>query len=169
MNGLDPVWLGELIDRHAAALELYAAQWTTAPEDCVQEAFVELVKQPARPAHPAAWLFRVVRNRALSAARAHQRRRKHEAQAARADEAWFESAPDARLDAQTVTQALQHVPDEQREVIVARLWGGLSFDDIAQLTETAASTAFRRYEAGLAALRTRLRVPCPSPSTSRPT
>ena len=38
-------------------------------EDSVQEAFVELSRQRTLPRQPVAWLFRVVRNRAISAAR----------------------------------------------------------------------------------------------------
>ena len=58
--------LQQLLDQHASALALFASQWTTAPEDCVQEAFVELLRQPCPPDCMAAWLFRVVRNRAIS-------------------------------------------------------------------------------------------------------
>jgi len=37
---MDPTFLGRLIDRHAAALVLYARQWCAAPEDVVQDAFL---------------------------------------------------------------------------------------------------------------------------------
>ena len=75
--------LAELVDAHAAALELYAARWAAAPEDCVQEAFVELARQPEEPERVRAWLFRVVKNRALNALRGRRRRREREEAAAR--------------------------------------------------------------------------------------
>jgi RNA polymerase sigma-70 factor (ECF subfamily) len=56
------------------------------------------------------------------------------------------------------TVALQGLPAEQREVIVAHLWGGLTFEQIAGLVGASSSTAHRWYLAGLAALRDRLRV-----------
>ena len=59
---MDSDWLGQLVDRHAAALELFARQWCDTPEDVVQEAFVKLAPQRTLPENPAAWLFRVVRN-----------------------------------------------------------------------------------------------------------
>ncbi|MHC5544342.1 RNA polymerase sigma factor, partial [Singulisphaera rosea] len=59
--------LGRLLDRHSAALELYARQWCDVPEDVVQEAFLKLSAQGLVPSRPAAWLFRVVRNGAISA------------------------------------------------------------------------------------------------------
>ena len=60
--------LGRLFDRHAAVLELYARQFCDCPEDVVQETLIELAGQPRSPDDPAAWLFRVVRNKAISAA-----------------------------------------------------------------------------------------------------
>ena len=71
---VDERQLAELLDRHAAALALYAAQWTSAADDCVQEALVELARQASGPDNPVAWLYRVVRNRALNAARSARRR-----------------------------------------------------------------------------------------------
>jgi RNA polymerase sigma-70 factor (ECF subfamily) len=48
------------------------------------------------------------------------------------------------------------LPLELREVIVARLWGGLTFEAVAALAGTSVPTAHRRYQAGLAQLRERL-------------
>ncbi len=87
---MDSDWLGGLVDRYAAALELYARQWCGAPEDVVQEAFLKLVAQRPRPDQPGAWLFRVVRNGAINAAVAARRRRHHEAEAAGEFASWFD-------------------------------------------------------------------------------
>jgi RNA polymerase sigma-70 factor (ECF subfamily) len=54
------------------------------------------------------------------------------------------------------------LPLEQREVIVAHLWGGLTFEEIAGLCHCSTTTAHRRYVAGLTELRTRLNVSCPT-------
>src|SRR5947199_5633999 len=82
--------LAHLLDQHAAALELYARQWCDTPEDIVQEAFLKLAGQRQVPDNPAAWLFRVVRNRAIDAGYAARRRRHHESVAAAGWSAWFE-------------------------------------------------------------------------------
>ena len=66
---MDARRLARLIDETASALVLYARQWTSAPEDVVQEAFVKLAALTSRPDQPVAWLYRVVRNAALTAAR----------------------------------------------------------------------------------------------------
>ncbi len=64
------------------------------------------------------------------------------------------------LDPETATAELQALPLEQREVIVAHLWGGLTFEQIAEVSGISSSTAHRHYRAGLTALRERLGVSC---------
>jgi RNA polymerase sigma-70 factor (ECF subfamily) len=157
---MTPEQLGRLIDLHAAALVLYARQWCAAPEDVVQEALVKLVAQRPPPHDPLAWLYRVVRNAALTAARSERRRRHHEAAAAERAPAWFTPDPVGSLDATPVTEALHTLPLDEREAIVAHLWGGLTFEQIATVAGCSSSTAHRRYLAGLSALRERLKVPC---------
>jgi RNA polymerase sigma factor (sigma-70 family) len=162
---MTPERLGRLLDERAAALTLFARQWCAAPEDVVQEAFVKLAAQRPPPNDPVAWLFQVVRNGALSAARAERRRRRHEADAAATRPAWFAPAEHATLDGEAAAAALEALPAEEREVVVAHLWGGLSFEQIGRVAGVSPSTAHRRYLKALTALRERLRVPCPNPST----
>jgi RNA polymerase sigma-70 factor (ECF subfamily) len=161
MKVMGPEQLSRLVDEHAAALVLYARQWCAAPEDVVQEAFVKLAAQRHSPDNLIGWLYRVVRNGACAAARAERRRRRHETAAALRTPNWFAPAEGARLDGETAAAALQGLPLEQRETLVAHLWGGLTFEQIGELTGVSSSTAHRRYLAGLSALRERLRVPCP--------
>jgi len=158
---MDARHLARLVDEHAAALVLYARSWCGAPEDVVQEAFVKLAAQRPTPDNLVAWLYRVVRNGALSAARAERRRRHHETVAATRAPPWFAPTEGGALDREAVARCLQGLPEEQRETIVAHLWGGLTFEQIGELTGVSASTAHRRYLAALSALRERLRVPCP--------
>ena len=129
---MSPHEFARLVDRHGPPLILYARQWCHAPEDVVQEAFVKLAagRQPPREVVP--WLYRVVRNGALDAAKIAQRRQRREQAAAR-PERWFVEPAVEGLDAATAVAALERLPVEQREVIVARLWGGLSFEEIAAL------------------------------------
>lgn len=154
-----------LLARQGAALELYARQWCETPEDVVQEAVLRLARTRPLPERPVAWLYRTVRNGAISSARATARRRRHEAAAARAID-WFEASTHDQLDARQAAEALRELPVEQREVLVARLWGGLNFSQIAEVAGCSSSAAHRRYVAALAALRERLGVPCPMPTAS---
>ncbi len=160
---MDPDHLGYLIDRYLPALVLYARQWCRAPEDVVQEAFIKLARQAVAPHHPVAWMYRAVRNRAISELRAERRRQNHEGKVAADAPLWFTPSEDpARLDALAATQALGSLPLEQREIIVAHLWGGLTFEQIADLTGGSAATCWRRYTAGLSALREQMSEPCPT-------
>jgi RNA polymerase sigma factor (sigma-70 family) len=158
MSGITPETVARLFDRHAAALELYAAQWVCAPADVVQEAFLRLVRQKQQPDQPAAWLYRVVRNAAISASRGDQRRMRHEQAASRSNRLRFESDLEGPFDAATASQALSDLPDDEREVLIARIWGGLTFEEIGAVFGVSTSAAHRRYEAALGALRKRLGV-----------
>jgi RNA polymerase sigma factor (sigma-70 family) len=152
-----PEYLAALLARHGSALELFARQFTTAPEDCVQEAFIELALQPQLPSNVLAWLYRVVRNRALNMARSQRRRRKREIATVQDDpDVWFRQEPNSELDAEQLTEALSALDEELREVVVARIWGGLSFEEIADIVETSISSAHRRFHSGLDGLRERL-------------
>lgn len=154
MPPLQPTVLGRLYRQHAAALRLYARQWGGSAEDIVQDAFVRLARQTPPPENVLPWLYRVVRNEALLAHRTSTRRRRRE-QRASTPEAWFSTAED-RLDAKEATRLLAELPLEQREVIVARIWGGLTFEEIARLVGCSLPTAHRRYHTGLTQLRERL-------------
>lgn len=162
MSAMGPNLLGQLIDDHGPALALYARQWCATPEDVVQNAYLKLSNQRPVPPEPVSWLYRAVRNEAMSAGRAERRRRHHEASAAATAPTWFAPAEASRLDAETATDALARLPLEQREVIVAHLWGGLTFEQIAPLVGLSAATAHRRYVSGLETLREHLGESCPT-------
>ena len=155
--------LAGLLDRHARALELFARQYCGCPEDVVQEALLALCGLATAPDDAVGWLYTVVRRKAIDAARAERRRRRHEDRAASDGRLWFVAVPEGALDAQAAVTALAALPEEQREVIVARVWGGLTFAQIAQTIGTTDSTAQRRYEAALTLLREKMRFPCPCP------
>ena len=154
MPRIGPQELARLYREHAAALRLYARQWPQADEDAVQDAFVKLAQQSPTPEQVVPWLFRVVRNSSLAAGRGEVRRRRRQERVC-VPEAWF-AATDDRLDAQEATRLLAQLPLDQREVVVARIWGGLTFDEVAQLVGCSLPTAHRRYQAGLTELRERL-------------
>src|SRR5262245_36503420 len=175
MGRLGPEILGRLFDEHAAALVLFARPLCDAPEDVVQDAFLALARQDPAPDRAAAWLYRVVRNGAIAAARRARRRRareprvggrEHAPAAARVrPAAWFDAADD-RLDAAHAARLLQELDGETRAIVIARVWGGLTFEEVARLQGCSLTTAHRRYQAGLARLHERLESPC-TPTATR--
>jgi RNA polymerase sigma factor (sigma-70 family) len=158
---MDPDAFAKLVAAHGPALALFARQWCGSAEDVVQTAFLKLARLRAPPDKPVPWLYAVVRNAARDAARSARRRSKYEARIAEGAEAWFLPAEDpAGLDAELAAKALSGLPDELREIIVMHLWGGLTFEQIAGVQTSSASTVFRRYTTGLDRLRELMGAKC---------
>jgi len=149
---IDAQRIGELVDAHGAALALYARQWCRAPEDALQEALIELLRQNPAPDHPVAWLYKTVRRRAMNQARAERRRVKHHRQASEQRESWFLPANDILGESIDVEALLRRLPPLEREIVVARVWGELSYAQIAELVDRSTSAVHRRYQRALVEL-----------------
>jgi len=158
---IDAEQLGQLLDEHGSALAIYAAQWTDAADDCVQEALVELARQRQSPEHVVAWLYRVVKHRALNAARGDRRRRERESRA------MAERLPDNGQpvafggdEVNAATDALLQLESGERELIILRIWGNLTYEEIGAALGISTATAYRQYERALTKLRNILESPC---------
>lgn len=158
---IDSAKLSGWFEAHAARLALYARQLNRErASDAVQEAFVSLMQQPHEPANVKGWLYRTVRNGAISAMRTDRARvRRHETLAAH-QPGWFDARPDDRLDAAAAQTCLQTLPPQQREVIVLRIWADMGFPEIALLTGLPVSTVFDHYRRGLTAMREKMESSC---------
>lgn len=150
---MDPEYLAHLFHRHATALVLYARQWCDCAEDVVQETFLKLSEQDPQPTPVRPWLFRVARNAAISAQRRSHRRRRREA--AQTKQVWFERVDD-QLEIDEAVRALKALDETHREAVVARIWGELTFEELATLQACSVATAHRRYVEALRQLQTRL-------------
>jgi len=131
MPRIAPEELGRMYREHAPGLRLYVRQWLEGDEDLVQDAFVRRAQQSPALERVQPWWYCVVRNGALAAGRGAARRRRRQ-QRASASDAWFAAADD-RIDGREATRLLAELPLEQRDVVVARTWGGLKFDKVARL------------------------------------
>ena len=147
---IDARQLAALYDRHAATLRLLVCQYCDCPDDAVQETFFKLARHRSTIQDPAGWLFRVTRTTAIDMGKAQRRRSMRETKVA-ASRSWF--VEHETLDASEAMAALQSLPLEQREVIVARLWGGLTLQQVGDVVGCSQSAAQRRYEAGILQLR----------------
>lgn len=158
---MDPEQLADLIDRHGPALALYASQWTPDADDVVQKGFIRLIETNPPPDRPLHWLYKVVRNLALDERRADARRRRREMTIA----ARISEVESTDYTAVEVAEAIERLDGDTREVVVAHLWGGLTFAEIGELTGSSSSAVHRRYQAGLATLRQTLDQPCANRTT----
>jgi RNA polymerase sigma-70 factor (ECF subfamily) len=150
------VWL----DHHGAALVLFARQWVASradAEDVVQEGFVHFWRSRQRAADPTAYLYACVKHCALDWQRGRKRQARREEAAARPEaETWFAGPLEQEERRAAIAAALRHLPENQREVLVMRIWGGLSFPQIAEALRISANTAASRYRYALARLREQL-------------
>jgi len=154
--------LARWFEANSGPLTLYARQWLDdhAAADVVQDAFVSLLGLRRRPDDVRAWLFRAVRNAALNELRRRRVRDRHADAVAAARPAWFQPQLDDRLDAQAVQQALADLPAQQAELIVMRIWGQMTYEQMAEVVGEPLSTARDRYVAALESLRRRMVTPC---------
>jgi RNA polymerase sigma factor (sigma-70 family) len=149
---MDTQELRQLLDAHGAALLLYARQWCHAPDDALQEALIELLRQRPAPDRPVAWLFTAIRRRAMNWARGEQRRARHHRQAAVERPAWFLDDHQSPFEPGELEGMLTRLPALEREIVVARIWGELPFEQIAELVACSVSAVHRRYQRAIAVL-----------------
>jgi RNA polymerase sigma-70 factor, ECF subfamily len=137
------------LDRHAPALLLFARGWVSShadAEDVVQEAFVRFWRSRDRVSEPAAYLYACVKRCALEWNRAGARRsRREEASAREEAEPLFEDSLEQQERRVAVEAALNKWPEKQREVLVMRIWGDLSFPQIGDALGIPTETAASRY------------------------
>jgi RNA polymerase sigma-70 factor (ECF subfamily) len=146
------------LDRHGAALLLLARQYVPSradAEDVVQEAFVRFWRSRDRASgrEPAAYLYACIKNCALDWRRGRKRRARREEAAARSETETLFTGPLEQSERRMAMEAaLLRLPQEQREVLVMKIWGGLSFPQIAAALQVPANTAASRYRYALAKL-----------------
>lgn len=151
-------------DQVAPKLLLYAVQLCPSradAEDVVQMAFVRWWRRfPEGDAEHIPLLYAAVRTIALDQRRSDTRRVKRESASEVAlpmgDAPVFDTSPEQRETAAIVQEALQTLPEDQREVVSLKLWGGLTFAEIAQTTGESINTVSGRYRYALQALQKRL-------------
>jgi len=143
-----------LWNEHVRGLILYARQWADRDaENVVQDAFLKLMsggRKPAgTPTDPKAWLYRVVRNTAID------RQRKKRWFRPPPLENWFENLPDKTqpFDGIELTQLLETLSKPIREIVIAKIWGNLTFQEIAELTGRPISSVHSDYQSGIERLR----------------
>lgn len=140
-----------LYQRHGPGLLLYGCSLLGrkhVAEDVLQQVFMKLLEQNSLPEDPRPYLFRALHNAALNAMKSESK------QVDLADiEPWFEAPEEDHAARVALTIELMRVPEEQRQVLVLHLWGGLSFEEIGSVMNISANTAASRYRYALQRLR----------------
>jgi RNA polymerase sigma-70 factor (ECF subfamily) len=144
----------ELYELHGRALLAYACAFLHDPseaEDVLHQVFLQLLRDGRTEIESPGYLFRAVRNRVLN----HLRGRSREVTLDDAPDGsaqWLESRSNSTETALALQSALRTLPEEQREVIVLRVWGQLTFEEAAAVVGVSPNTVASRYRYGLAKL-----------------
>jgi RNA polymerase sigma-70 factor, ECF subfamily len=146
------------LDDHAPRFLLFArqqARYEADAQDLVQEAVVESCRRQTNgEPPPPALVFATIRRRAIDLARSQDRRAGRELAAADPNPApWFDTSVEERERNQLIQDAMTHLPEIYRQVLTLKVWGGLTFAEIADTLDIPANTAASRYRYGLTELR----------------
>ena len=170
----DEYWLRRAIDQHENQLVRYAQQFVGDVErarDVVQDTFMKLChEQRARSAgqqdrelltgtHLTKWLYRVCRNRAIDVSR--KERRMKSAPPSQFDEQLgSDRSPEAAVLAAerqaTLLSQIQRLPGNQQEVLRLKFHGGLSYQEIADVTGLSKSNVGFLLHTAISKLRQRV-------------
>lgn len=140
----DRAALAALYDLHGAMCyraALVTAGSSSLAEDAVQEVFMRIARDPARPAaaaNLAGYLLRMAQNAAIDLLRIRRHRPLVGDCAAPADAADHDR--DARIAA-----ALASLPEEQRSVVQLRVWEGRSLEEVGGILGVSPNTVSSRW------------------------
>lgn len=163
--------LEQIYRQHRQALFTLALSITgcrMTAEDAVQDAFMKLCTGPelTQPERAVGYVFRSVRNAAVDQCR-RQRRESAELLVSPAvltnseAEGGWQGSPQEQLlaaeRARALGEALQALDRNQREVVILRVYGGLTFATIAEVTGESGKTVESRYRRALVALDSKLK------------
>jgi RNA polymerase sigma-70 factor (ECF subfamily) len=167
MDLSDPLTFRRAYDEHARGM--YGAAYRILgnahqAQDVVQDVFSRVWRNPhkfdARRGELGSYLRLMARSRALdlwregqAAGRASDRLKLVVGQQETRVEDHPSAMADRESDRRAVREALQSLPEPQREAVVLAFWGGLTADQIARRSHVPLGTAKSRIRLGLAKLR----------------
>jgi len=146
---------------HARQFLFFARQQTRCEadaEDVLQEALVETWNRtPDHAPPPLPLVYATIRRRAIDLARSNERRTRRELHDDPARPALFEDETEMTGMRDLLESGLKGLGDDQREVVILKVWGGLSFDEVGAALDISPNTAASRYRYGIEALRKTLK------------
>ncbi len=147
-----------LVKKYEEGLLKFAASMTgdpSAAQDIVQDVFLKLLKQPPKfyfkdSLRP--WLYRLTRNRTLDYLRK-AGRTDYRAEIPEPPPGKDRSRMKVPFTSTEVKFLLSHLPPKHKEVVSLRIFGGLTFAEIAQQTHAPLSTVMWRMRMSMNQLR----------------
>lgn len=159
-------WMRSMVEAHAANLNRYATSILYDPDaarDVVQDVFLRLWKEPRDKVedHVQLWLFRVCRNRALELRRKGKRMKPLEdtgLEQTPSDNPGPERVAERKDSLKQILEMTQSLPENQREVVRLKFQNGMSYREIADVTEFTVSNVGFLLHTAIKTLRARIEV-----------
>ena len=154
----EPIWKSWFA-RHGAKLLMFARQQSRRPEeaeDLLQEAFVRIWRLYGHTGEVAPGLvYRAIRRLAIDWARSIDRRQAREQRVALDSPLSFSFDRTLEQDERKLAlmRAVERLPDQQKEVVTLKIWGELTFDEIARTLDESLNTVASRYRYALRKLK----------------
>jgi RNA polymerase sigma-70 factor (ECF subfamily) len=160
-----PLDLGRIYDEHASSLFAYLFNLTrneAETRDLLQDLFCKLARCPPALAHvrdERAWLIRLAHHLFIDGYRRRASRERTADRAAGEGAHIFEPADESDEESfrRALSDAMQTLPVDQREIVHLKLWEEMTFADIAATLGISLNTAASRYRYGIDKLRDALR------------
>ena len=139
---------------------LFARQQTKSladAEDVLQEAILRVWKYNKGRGNPSpSSVFQAIRHAALDLGRKDSRRKTREQKSLEfnaKEDHWFIRPLEEMERNRSLLEAMKQLPDEQREALILKIWGELTFEEIGKTLSISAHTAASRHRYALGALR----------------
>ena len=158
MINTEPIWKSWFA-RHGSKLLLFARQQARNPhdaEDLVQEAFVRIWRLYGHTGEVAPVLvYRDFRSLAIYLERSIYRRifREQKTFELTPLSSAFEDTLEKDEQQKALLRAVDRLPDQQKEVLTLKIWGELTFDEIARTLDASLNTVASRYRYALQQLK----------------
>jgi RNA polymerase sigma-70 factor (ECF subfamily) len=125
----------------------------------LQDALVEAWERtPTGRVPDRALVYATIRRRAIDQGRRRNRRlRREERSASDGEPAWFSTEVEDAEMRVLLERAVRSLPENYREAVTLRIWGGLTFAQISAVTGCPLNTAASRFRYGIDALRAKLK------------
>lgn len=148
---IDSNKLGELLDGYWGILVEWVGGARDGAEDVVQAAFIKLASEEPAPENCVAWLFAVSKRLAINEQVSLNKRRSRESRAAvAADCSSGSTSPVEKIE---ILELLSILGKCEREIVIARIWGGLTFEEIGAAIGEPKATIWRSYQSSITRLK----------------
>ena len=154
---ISPEQLSQLIDTHWVPLVAWVGA-TADAEDIVQQTFIALAGLASAPDNTRAWLYKAAKNKAINTHISSKRRRARQNKASKPEQ--IPAPMNSKAELSELKSLLTQLSKEQREVIAGKIWGQLTFEEIAAHQGISKASVWRIYNSAIDSLRSFYNLTC---------